>query len=117
MSFNDPEYSFDLDTDPFPPDFYEQFKNPNTSYPPPNKQLPPRDYRQTPTGCNGPPPSFDPPPAARCYTSFKTLDQAIAISNSLHNINGCYIAIPLNQISTIRNDKRRSSISGYIIHH
>lgn len=111
---NDPDLSFDLEHDFPSDDYYQCFSQPLS---PSSPQLPPPPPCNAPPGCHGVPPPFKPLPSPNCYTSFKTLDQAIQIAKSLNNINSCFIAIPLISIASIRNDKRRPSISGYIIHH
>lgn len=63
------------------------------------------------------PPPFPPLPVASEFTSFRSMDIAHAIVDSLDDLNNCYIAIPIQFITSIRNDHRRSRIHGYIIHH
>lgn len=63
------------------------------------------------------PPPFPPLPNATEFTAFRSLDIASAIIDSLDDLNNCYIAIPIQFITSIRNDRRRARIHGYIIHH
>lgn len=62
-------------------------------------------------------PPFPPIPNAFEYTAFRSLDIAQAIIDSLDDLNSCYIALPIQFFSLIRNDRRRSQVHGYIIHH
>lgn len=63
------------------------------------------------------PPPFPPIPCPYEFTAFRSMDIANAIIDSLDDLNNCYIAIPIQFISSIRNDHRRARINGYIIHH
>lgn len=112
------DQSFDVD-DGLPDQYYDIFSDPppqQTKNVPPNHQ-PVYKPSNVPSGCSGPLPSFPPPPPASMYSSFRTLDEACSICKSLTDINGCYICLPINFIASIRNDKRRQPIPGYIIHH
>lgn len=65
----------------------------------------------------GPNPPFPPPTIVWNYTPFKNLDEACYIVNNISDKNMSFIAIPLTAFSSIRNDRRRPPIPGYIIHH
>lgn len=74
-----------------------------------SEEPPQPDHRSTPP--------FPPLPHSYEFTAFRSLDIAGAIIDSLDDLNSCFIAIPIQFFSLIRNDRRRSLVHGYIIHH
>lgn len=65
-----------------------------------------------------PNPPFPPPPAPTQYwhVPFAHIDQARAMVPRLRNPNHAYIAVPITFINSIRNDRRRQSVFGYLIY-
>ena len=62
-------------------------------------------------------PPFPAPPVRNWnYISFRNLTEGRIIRDHLHDLNNCYVAIPIVFIRNINEESRRN-IPGYIIHH
>lgn len=66
----------------------------------------------------GPNPPFPPPPMPTNFfhVPFAHIDQARAMVPHLRNPNHAYVAVPITFINSIRNDRRRQSVFGYLIY-
>ena len=62
-------------------------------------------------------PPFPPPQFNYSFLTFRTIESARAIVDNLHDPSGCFICMPVHFITSIRTQKRKHPITGYIIHH
>lgn len=62
-------------------------------------------------------PPFPPPNFQYNFTTFRTIEAARALASNISDPSGCFICLPLHFITSIRTQKRKFPLTGYIIHH